>query len=185
LNDRSVTADTRFSLVSKILLALASVASYSLVLRLAEAIEPVESVPGTGLWFPYVAGAIFGGFVLMPYVGQDRRTLRIAGLWVASALIYRLAVWFAADGPLGAGMLATFAITGAGAAVLCALSVVLIAPQRGSAPAFVFALVAGALGGASLDLKVAFDPDMLVGHGIWQLLVCLALHAGFERRTPT
>lgn len=185
MNERSPSADTRFSLVSKILLALASVASYSLVLRLAQAVEPIESVPDTGLWFPYAAGAIFGAFVLMPYVGPDRRTLRIAGLWVASALIYRLAVWFAADGPLDAGMLATFAITGAGAAVLCALAVVLIAPQPGSAPAFAFALIAGALGGASLDLKVAFDPDMLIGHGIWQLLVCLALHAGFGRRTPT
>ena len=75
-------------------------------------------------------------------------------------------------------------ITGAGAAALCALAVALIAPQPVRALAVVFALVAGAIGGATFDIKIAADPNMVVGHGIWQLLVCLALHAGFGRQLP-
>ena len=178
----SPSTGTNFSLAAKFLLALASIASYALVSSLAEAIEPMESVPPPGLWFPYVAGAIFGGFVLMPYVGTDRRVARIAALWVAGALIYRLAVWFAVDGPLNYEVLVTFVITGAGAAVLCALAVALLAPRPLRPLALGLALVAGALGGASFEIKVASDEFMLLGHGCWQLLVCLALHAGFERR---
>lgn len=184
LNESSPATDTRYSLVSKVLLALASVASYSLVLSIAERIEPIETVPDTGLWFPFVAGALFGAFVLMPYVGADRRTLRIALLCIASALIYRLAIWFVTGGPLDYDLLASFVITGAGAAVLCALAVAFIAPQPVRALAIVFALVAGAIGGATFDIKIAADPNMVVGHGIWQLLVCLALHAGFGRQLP-
>jgi hypothetical protein len=184
LSQADHAADTRYSLVSKILLALASVASYSLVLRIAEAIEPIETVPDTGLWFPFVAGAIFGAFVLMPYVGADRRTLRIALLCVAGALVYRLAIWFVTGGPLDYDLLVSFVITGAGAAALCALAVTLIAPQPVQTLAVVFALVAGAIGGATFDIKIAADPNMVVGHGIWQLLVCLALHAGFGRQLP-
>jgi hypothetical protein len=185
LNESSPSADTRFSLASKVLLALASIASYALVSSLAEALEPMESVPPPGVWFPYVAGAIFGGFVLMPYVGADRRAVRIAALWVAGALIYRLAVWFATDGPLNYDVLVTFVITGAGAAVLCALAVALLAPRPYRPLALVFALVAGALGGASFELKVASDEFMVLSHGCWQLLVCLALHAGFDRSPST
>lgn len=180
----SPSTGTSCSLASKILLALASVASYALVSSLAEAIEPLVAVPVTGYWFPYVAGAIFGGFVLMPYVGADRRALRIAGLWLAGAVIYRLAIWFATEGPLDYGPLVIFMITGAGAAVLCALAVILIAPQPWRPLALVFPLVAGALGGVSFELQIASDPFLLVSHGCWQLLVCLALHAGFEWRPP-
>ena len=52
---------TNYSLASKILLALASIASFALLLSLAEAIAHLEAVPDTGTWLPYVAGAIFGG----------------------------------------------------------------------------------------------------------------------------
>ena len=176
--------DTRYSLVSKLLLAFASIASYVLVLRLAAAVEPIEVIPDAGLWFPYVAGAIFGAFVLMPYVGADRRALRIALLWVASALIYKLAIWFVATEPLDYDDSVTFAIAGTGAAVLCALSVMIIASRPGAALAFAYTLVAGALGGASFEIKVPSDPNLILNHGIWQVLVCLALHAGFERRIP-
>lgn len=175
-------SDRPFSLISKFLLALASVASYALVSTLAESIEPIESVPEPGLWFPYLAGAIFGAFVLLPYVGADRRPLRIATLCVASALIYRLAVWFVTAGPFDYDMLVTFVLAGAGAAILCAIAVVLLAPQPWRRRALVFALVAGAAGGAAFELKLASDQFLLLSHGIWQILVCLALHAGFGRR---
>jgi hypothetical protein len=179
----SPSTGVTFSLLAKLLLALASIAAYALISNLADALEPVESVPDPGFWFHYLAGAIFGALVLTPYAGADRRAMRVAGLCIASALVYRLAVWFVTEGPLDYDVVATFAITGAGAAVLCALAVVLIAPQPKRALAFVLALVAGALGGASFDLKLSSDQYLLVSHGIWQLLVCLALHAGFRQRT--
>lgn len=183
LGERSLSADARFPLFAKVLLAFASIAAYALISNLADVLEPVESVPDPGFWFHYLAGAIFGALVLTPYVGADRRAIRMAALCIASAVIYRLAVWFVTEGPLDYDVVATFAITGAGAGVLCALAVVLIAPQPRRPLAFVLALVAGALGGASFDLKMSSDQYLLVSHGIWQLLVCLALHAGFRQRT--
>jgi hypothetical protein len=173
------------SLVAKLLLALASIAAYALISNLAEAVEPIEGVPDPGFWFHYLAGAIFGGLVLGPYAGTHQRALRIAGLALAGAAIYRLAVWFVTAGPLDFDVAATFAITGAVAAALCGLSVVLIAPRQDRPLVFVLvlALAAGALGGATFDLKISSDPFLLVSHGTWQLLVCLALHAGFRDRT--
>jgi hypothetical protein len=166
----------------KFLLALASIAAYAVIARLAEAADPLESVPDAGLWFHYVVGAIFGALVLGPYATQPRRALRVIGLAVASALIYRLAVLFVTEGPLDYAVVTTFAITGAGAALLCCLAVSLIAPRPPRAVPLILALVAGAIGGASFDLRIASDPFLLLSHGAWQLLVCLALHAGFDVR---
>lgn len=183
----SRSTDTSFSLGAKLLLALASIAAYALISNLAEALEPVEGVPDPGFWFHYLAGAIFGALVLAPYAGPRQRALRIVALSLAGAAIYRLAVWFVTAGPLDYDMAATFAITGSGAAVLCALAVIVIAPRlkRPVLLVLVLALAAGALGGASFDFKISSDPFLLVSHGVWQLLVCLALHVGFERRlTP-
>jgi hypothetical protein len=39
-------------------------------------------------------------------------------------------------------------------------------------------LVAGAAGGAAFDVKVSYDPNLLLGHAAWQLLTCLALFFG-------
>ena len=166
----------------KLLLALASIAAYVLVANIAEALDPLESIPDAGLWFHYVVGAIFGALVLGPYAAPDRRPLRIAGLAAASAAIYRVAILFVTEGPLDYGVLTTFVITGAGAALLCCLAVCVIAPQRFAPLAFVLALLAGGAGGATFELKFASDPFLLVSHAAWQFLVCLALHAGFEAR---
>jgi hypothetical protein len=179
----SRSTGTSFTLFAKLLLALASIAAYALIANLAERLEPIEGVPDPGFWFHYVAGAIFGALVLTPYLGPRQRALRFAGLCLASAGIYRLAVWFVAEGPLDYGVLATFVIAGAGAAAICVCAVVLIAPQPHRALAFVLVPAAGALGGASFELKMASDEIMLLSHGIWQLLVCFALHAGFRQRT--
>jgi hypothetical protein len=178
----SPSTGTSFPLFTKLLLVLASIAAYLLVANIAEALDPLEAVPDAGLWFHYVVGALFGALVLGPYAAADHRPLRILGLAAASAVIYRLAILFVTEGPLDYGVLATFVITGAGAALLCALAVWLVAPQPFRPLAFVLALVAGALGGATFELKVASDPFLLVSHAAWQLLVCLALHAGFGVR---
>ncbi len=173
-----------YPLVSKLLLALASIAAYALIADLAESVEALESVPEPALWFHYVAGAVFGALVLAPYVGPRRRMLRIVGLCVASAAIYRLAVWFVTEGPLDYDMLVTFAVAGAGAAILCGLAVTCIAPRPYGPVVFVATLAGGAIGGASFEFKIATDQFLLVSHAIWQLLACLALHAGFRDRWP-
>lgn len=176
------STSTRFSLFTKLLLALGSIAAYVLVANVAEAVDPLEAVPDAGLWFHYVVGAIFGALVLGPYAAPDRRAVRVFALAAAAAVIYRLAILFVTEGPLDYGVLATFVIAGAGAALLCGLAVCAIAPRPFLPLAFVFLLAAGAVGGAAFDLKIASDPFLLVSHAAWQLLVCLALHGGFELR---
>ncbi len=69
-------------------------------------------------------------------------------------------------------------IAGAGAALLCGLAVALIAPQAFNLRVAALLLVAGAAGGAVFDIRVSFDPNLLLGHAAWQLLTCLALHFG-------
>ena len=41
-------------------------------------------------------------------------------------------------------------------------------------------LVAGAAGGIVFDHKFSIDETMLLGHLVWQSLVCLALHFSFR-----
>lgn len=178
----NASTGTNLPLISKLLLSLASIAAYLLVANLAEALDPLESVPDAGLWFHYVVGAIFGALVLGPYATAPHKALRIFGLAAASAVIYRLAILFVTEGPLSYDVLTTFMITGAGAALLCVLATCLIAPQPLRLNAFLFVLLAGAAGGASFELKLVTDPFLLLSHAIWQLLVCLALHAGFRAR---
>lgn len=182
MRESSPSTGTSFPLYAELLLALASIVVYALVAMLAEALDPLESVPDAVLWFHYVVGAVFGALVLGPYAVRERRWLRILALAIAGALIYRLAILFVTEGPLDYDVLTTFVITGAGAAVLCWLAICLIASRPYRVLPLVLALTAGAVGGASFDLKFASDPFLLVSHALWQLLVCLALHAGFAAR---
>jgi hypothetical protein len=178
------TGSSSLSLVLKLGLALASVVAYVAIARLAEAVEPIEGVPDTSLWFHYLVGAVFGALVLGPYARASSRALRILVLALASAAIYRLAVWFVTEGPIGYDALVSFMLAGAGAAVLSGLAVAGIGPQPFSARLVVLTLAAGALGGATFDIQVPADTYLLVGHAAWQLLVCIALHAAI-RPTPT
>jgi hypothetical protein len=140
----------------------------------------VAGFPEPGLWFHYAVGLVFGALVLAPYATRRQRLARVLLLAVASAAIYRLAVKFVADGPLGYEAVTSFILAGAGAALLCGLAVVLIAPRRFGWRLVLLAIPAGALGGAAFDLKFAFDPHLLIGHAAWQLLTCLALHFGLR-----
>lgn len=181
---RGPSAVAGFSLLAKLLLALASVAAYALIATLAESVEGLESVPDAGLWFHHVVGAVFGALVLGPYVGPRQRVLRFMALAAVGSLIYWLAVRFVSEGPIGFNATTSFVIAGAGAAVLSGLAVAVIAPRAYGVPVFALTLVAGVAGGASFELKIAADAFLLVSHAAWQLLVCLALHAGFRAR-PT
>ena len=76
--------------------------------------------------------------------------------------------------------MASFLLAGAGAAVLCGVAVVVLAPSGFEWRLWPLLLVAGAIGGATFDLNFAFDPVLLIAHAAWQLLVCLALHLGLS-----
>jgi hypothetical protein len=178
----SPSTGTSSSLVFKYGLALTSIIAYAVIAQLADALEPIEAIPDAGLWFHYLVGAVFGALVLGPYVGLKHRALRIVALAVASAVIYYLAVKFVADGPIGYETVTSFVIAGAGAAVLCAVATILLAPRASEWRVVPLAAAAGAIGGATFDAKLAFDPNLLLAHAVWQLLVCLALHFGLRER---
>jgi hypothetical protein len=180
----TVVVPSSSSLIFRLALTLASVIAYVALARLAETVEPIEGMPGTGLWFHYVVGAAFGALVLGPYASTASRPLRVLALAVASAAIYRLAVWFVTDGPIGYDALVTFVLAGAGAALLSALAVAAIAPRAFGVKLLALVLAAGAIGGATFDINLPADSYLLVGHAVWQLLVCLALHLGL-RPAPT
>lgn len=175
---------TRASLVFKYGLALASVVAYAVLAQLSDRLESVEGFPATGQWFFYVVAAIFGALVLGPYAGPRQRAIRLVLLCAASIAIYRLAIWFMAEGPLGYQAVTSFAAVGAVAALLCGLAVVVIAPRAFDWRLVPATLAAGALGGAAFDIKLPSDQYLLVGHAAWQLLTCLALHFGLREASP-
>ena len=169
--------------VLRFALVLASIVAYAVLALLAEKLETIEGIPETGLWFHYVVGAVFGALVLAPFIGPRQRAVRFLTMCFASAAIYYLAVRFVIDGPIGYDMITSFILAGSAAAVLSGIAVVAIAPRAFTLKLLPLALAAGALGGATFDLKFSFDPNLLIGHAVWQLLVCLALNFSFlEKR---
>lgn len=180
----SPSTGTSLPLELKFALAIASVVAYTVLTQVGEALEASGRIPNAGRWFHYLVGASFGALVMAPYARAPHRILRGLALAAASAIIYYLAVRFVVDGPIGYDAIIAFVLAGAGAAVLTAAAVVLIAPQPYGTRLFALALVAGAVGGAAFELKLAFDPGLIVGHAAWQVLVCLALHFGL-RPAPT
>lgn len=166
------------SLAFRLLLTLVSVVAYAVLVQVTPLFETVDRVPNMNTVFHLVVGAVFGAFVLAPYAHAPRRVLRGVVLAVAAAAIYYGAVRFVVNAPAGLDALATFAIAGAGAALLCGVSVAAIAPQSFSLRLAALLLVAGAAGGAAFDVKVSYDPNLLLGHAAWQLLTCLALLFG-------
>jgi hypothetical protein len=171
------------SLVFKYGLALASVVAYALIAGLSDRFESIEGLPPTRQWFFYVVAVIFGALVLGPYAGPRQRAVRFVLLSAASAAIYRLAVWYMAEGPLGFEAATSFAVVGAVSSSLCGLAIVVIAPRPFDWRLLPLTLAAGALGGAAFDIRIPADPYLIVGHAAWQLLTCLALHFGL-RETP-
>ena len=138
---------------------------------------------GNLAWPSHLAAVIFGALVMAPYAAASRaRLLRVLGLCVASALIYFYAVKFVADGPFSYNAITPFLISGAGAALLIGLSVVVLAPRKASWRLFAMCLVAGLVGGAAFEDTVWLGSDFAPfgGHLVWQVLVCLALHFGLR-----
>ena len=172
------------SLAFRLLLAIVSILTYAVLVQFAPLIEAIDGVPHLNTAFHLVVGAIFGAFIMGPYARGPRRNLRGLMLAVAAGAIYYAAIRFVVDGPASLDALASFVIAGSSAALLCGLAVALIAPRAFSRCAALLLFVAGAAGGASFALKVTFDPDLVIGHAVWQLLTCLALYLGQPRR-PT
>lgn len=171
-------------LAFRILLAIVSVVAYAVLVQLSPFVEAIDGVPYLNTGFHLAVGATFGAFVMVPYARAPRRLLRSLLLAGAAAAIYYAAIRFVVDGPAGLDALASFAIAGAGAALLCGIAVAAIAPQMFDLRLGALLLVAGAVGGAAFDVKVSYDPNLLLGHAAWQLLTCLALVFG-SRSTST
>ena len=172
----------RLGLAAKLALALVSVGLYWLVVVLAERYDWSGTVLGFQ-WPFHLIGLIFGALVMAPYAaGSPQRAPRMIALSVVSAAIYQLAVRFVVDGPLGHSTIAPYVIAGAGAALLTAIAVALIAPLRFSWQLPVLTLAAGAIGGAAFDwqLPLAWAPNDLHAYLAWQLLVCLAFDRGLR-----
>ena len=149
------------SLPLRIGLALVSIIAYAVLAAVAGWLEGVEGAPGTGLWFHYVVGAVFGALVLGPFVAPRQRVARFVAMCVASAAIYYLAVRFVVDGPIGYDMILSFILAGG-------VRRAPVGPRGGPDRAagvlleiVVLTLVAGAVGGATFDLKFAFDASLL------------------------
>ena len=168
------------SLAFRLLLALASIVAYAVLVQLTPVFESFDGVPYVNTIFHLVVGAVFGALVMAPHARAPRRLLRGIALAIAAAAIYYGAIRFVVDVPIGLDAMASFMIAGAGAALLCGLAVALIAPQAFNLRVAVLLLVAGAAGGAVFDIRVSFDPNLLLGHAAWQLLTCLALHLGLR-----
>lgn len=177
--------DAPFPLLGKYALALVSLIALVAIALLGDQLESQVGSWATGLWFRLLTGAVFGACVLGPYTAPSHRVPRILALAVASVAIYWLAVRFVAEGPIPYDSIVSLVIAGSGAALLCGLAVVFIAPRVfgwGVAPLL---LAAGAVGGAAFEIRIPNDELLLFGHAGWQLLVCLALHFGFRPGGPT
>ncbi len=160
------------------MLALASVVTYAGLVQYTPVVEALESIPYAGTLFHLVVGAIFGAFVMAPHSRAPHRLKRGVTLALASAAIYYLAIRFVVGGPAALGTLATLVLAGACAALLCGAAVAVVAPRPFTLKLALLLVAAGAAGGAVFDIKASFDPDLLIGHAAWQLLVCLALYVG-------
>jgi len=168
----------------RLLLASASIVAYAVLAQFTPVLEALDDVPYASTVFHLVVGAIFGTLVLAPYTRASSRLIRGVALAAASAAIYYFTIRFVVGGPAGLSALATFMIAGACAALLCGVAVAVIAPLAFSLRLAALLVASGAVGGAVFDTRISFDPNLLLGHAAWQLLVCLALFFG-QRNGPT
>ena len=158
---------TSIPLLGKYSLALVSLIAFVAISLLGEHLEAGVGFSESGFWLRLAVGAVFGACVLGPYAAP-------------ATAIYYLAVRFVADGPIPYDSIVSLIAAGSGAALLCGLAVVVIAPRPFGWRIVPLLLVAGALGGAAFEIRIPNDELLLVGHAAWQLLVCLALHFGFQ-----
>jgi hypothetical protein len=172
---------TGFTLLAKYALALVSLIAFVAISLLGEHLASGGGFSEFGFWLRRATGAVFGACVLGPFAAAAHRVERILALAVASAAIYWLAVRFVADGPIPYDSIVSLVVAGSGAALLCGLAVVFIAPRAFSWRLVPLLLAAGALGGAAFEIRIPNDELLLAGHAAWQLLVCLALHLGFRQ----
>ncbi len=163
------------------MLAAASVVAYAVLVQFTPLLDAIESVPSANTLFHLLIGGIFGALVLAPFARAPRRAARGIALAASAAAIYYAAIRFVVDGPAGLSPLASLVIAGVAAALLCGLAVTFIAPRAFTPRLGIALAAAGAVGGAVFDVKLNFDPGLLVGHATWQLLVFLALYFPAEK----
>ncbi len=169
-----------FSLAAKLVLAVISVLLYWLVSLIHDSLD-LPDVVKTALG--HLPGLIFGVLVMGPYAAALRmRVLRILAMAVASELIYDFAVQFVIEGPFSYNTITPFLISGAGAALLVGLAVVLAGWHRLRWRLVGLTLAAGLIGGGAFEWIPSGGSDwgILGGHLAWQILVCLALHLGLQ-----
>ena len=166
------------TLLLRLLLASASIVAYAGLVQLTPMFESFDGVTHLSTIFHLVVGAVFGALVMAPYARAPHQLLRGVLLAAASAATYYFTIRFVVGSPAGLSALATFLIAGACAALLCGAAVSIVAPRAFSLRLAALLVVAGAAGGAVFDMRVHFDPNLLLGHAAWQLLVCVALHFG-------
>ena len=169
----------------RLMLAMASVVAHAVLVQFTPLLETFDSLPNMNILFRLLIGAIFGALVLAPLARAPRRAARGIALAIVSAAIYYGAIRFVVEGPAGLDPLASLVIAGVAAALLCGLAVALIAPGRFTPRLGIALAIAGAIGGVVFDLKLAFDPHLLIGHAAWQLPVFLALYFESPKATSS
>lgn len=159
----------------RLFLAIASVVAYAVLVQFTPLLDTIEGLPHANTLFHLLIGAIFGALVLAPFAQAPWRVARGIALAIAAAAIYYGAIRFVVDAPPGLDTRTSLVIAGAGAALLCGVAVAAIGRSAFTVRLGIALPVAGAAGGAMFDLKLNFDPYLLIGHAAWQLLVFLAL----------
>ncbi len=144
--------------------------------------------PGVEGFDCVIAGALFGGAVLCPYLRLGPAfILRALALIGASALSYFCAVmtamnahaWFTVAPALMAFLCASF--VGVNMVLLAARS---LTPLRVTAAYWLLGVVASLVGGVAMYVSIYYEVfgnttlSTAVGYCAWHMLVCLAIHRG-------
>lgn len=136
---------------------------------------------GGGYVYYFFSGLLFATAVLFPYLRRhDRVVIRATSLAIASAVSYYCAVWLAVEEPLtgGIGWL-SFTVASVGGAAIVLFALVWVTPLRATPVLAVSVLTAAVLGGPITYLTLPKDSlIVLLGHGSWHILMCLAIYYG-------
>jgi hypothetical protein len=143
---------------------------------------------GGGYVYYFLAGLLFAAAVLFPYLKRDDRVaLSAITLAIASAVSYYCAVWLAVEEPLTDSVeWLSFTVASVGGAGIVLFALVWMTPVRATPVLAILVLIAAVIGGPVTYLTLPKDSlIVLLGHGSWHILMCLAIYYGSKswRRT--